>query len=85
MTLCRRRLTHDHIERDSPGKDKKANWLPVLRADGFMFALCLYPLKKEVTDGARKPGCQARQLIVGKASSSRSSGCTDSAQNCRHP
>jgi hypothetical protein len=53
MTPCRRRLTHDHIQRDSPGKDKKANWLPALRAGGYMLALCLYPPKKEV---AIEPG-----------------------------
>jgi hypothetical protein len=67
MTLCRRRLTHDHIQRDSPGKDKKANWLPAL--GGFMLALACTHRRRKLPMEPGSTGGQELRLIVGKASS----------------
>ncbi|EJM24774.1 hypothetical protein PMI22_00598 [Pseudomonas sp. GM21] len=44
-----------YIQKDSPGGDKKANWLPTPAQGGFKLALRLYAPKSEVTNGEWVP------------------------------
>jgi hypothetical protein len=44
-----------YIQRDSPGKDREANWLPSPREGGFSMNLRLYWPKPEALDGTWKP------------------------------
>ena len=43
------------IQRDSPGKDKEANWLPAPASGAFTMNLRLYWPKPEVLDGSWTP------------------------------
>ena len=43
------------IQRESPGKDKEANWLPAPKDAAFKLALRLYAPRKEVASGAWAP------------------------------
>ncbi len=44
-----------YIQRDSPGKDKEANWLPAPKDGGFKLALRLYAPRKEIAEGTWTP------------------------------
>ena len=44
-----------YIQNESPGGDRKANWLPAPKDGEFRLALRLYSPKKEVADGTWKP------------------------------
>jgi hypothetical protein len=43
-----------HIQADSPGPDKEANWLPVAKAP-FTLLMRLYSPKAEILDGSWTP------------------------------
>jgi hypothetical protein len=43
------------IQRESPGSDKEANWLPAPSQGGFKLALRLYSPKPQVADGSWQP------------------------------
>ena len=44
-----------YIQSDSPGADKKSNWLPAPKEGPFKLALRLYVPKKQVADGTWQP------------------------------
>lgn len=44
-----------HIQRESPGNDKEANWLPAPASGAFMMSLRLYWPEAQVLDGTWKP------------------------------
>jgi hypothetical protein len=44
-----------YIERESPGKDKEANWLPAPQSGAFTMNLRLYWPKPEVFNGSWSP------------------------------
>jgi hypothetical protein len=43
------------VQRDSPGADKEANWLPALKEGGFSLTMRLYWPKPGVLDGTWSP------------------------------
>ncbi len=44
-----------YLQNESPGAEKKANWLPTPKDGGFKLALRLYVPKKQVADGTWTP------------------------------